>query len=179
MIGKHLVSKTVQCHLDYEDPDTFVVGEIIDTNDKWMLMRDISPYGRYNGVALYLISDVLYIEEDTVYIGKLKKLIDKRYADKNYCGSIKSADILQFLEQVKFNSRIVCVELEKSGVRDIKGYVESIENSFAEILVVDDYGNYYGKAKIPLSSITRCFAEDDESVCLEWLSEHILKDKQN
>ena len=169
MIDKMFIGEVIQCHLNFNDPDTFVVGTVIDANEEWFLLCSISPYGKFDGYILYSQSDVVYIEFNTRYIEKLKTLWSIHHLESKLTCQFK-ATIDDFLKYAKSSDRVVCIELEKSGCRDLKGFVNRIDNDTIEFVELDDYGSFYGNAKISYASITRCFVEDDESTSLELLS---------
>ena len=80
MIGRNQTGKLIQCHIDPDDPETFVVGVFICCDEDWLLLKDISSYGESNGFALYQRSDLVSFEDNSDYINRIALLMKYNHA---------------------------------------------------------------------------------------------------
>ena len=76
MLDECLIGKIIQCHIDYSDPESFVVGRLAYYDSDWFLMQDLSSAGRWNGLALYMQSDIVSVSEFSDYIQRIVSLIN-------------------------------------------------------------------------------------------------------
>ena len=67
--------KLMQLHVSINDPDTFVVGNVVGVFDDFILVQKVSPRGEWDGIALYLKADLVAVSRDEGYLGMLEKLL--------------------------------------------------------------------------------------------------------
>lgn len=170
MIDCEYVGKIVQCHLDHSDPETFVVGKIIWAGDKWFAMNDILPSGIWNGYALYLVSDVVKIIDKSDYLQRIKTLLAHRGSYRESLNISFRNPLVELLTYIKEHHRIVSLELNCSGLRDVCGYITSIYEDVISVLQIDEFGRYDGTTYLTVDAITRLFFADEEAQCLEILT---------
>lgn len=169
MLDDRYKGKIIQCHIDRGDPESFVVGNLYYSNNDWFLMQDISPSGHWNGLALYMQSDVVEVKESTDYIQRIKLLIKCRNESKPYTPFVSNDPLISLLGYAKKTNHIIGLELHASGYRDVNGTIGSINACTLCINQVDEFGRADGKSYIAIDSITRCYVDDEESQCLEML----------
>lgn len=171
MLTGSQLGKIIQCHIDRDDPETFVVGRLLSFDTVWFLMHDITPSGRWNGIAAYMQSDIVQIEDRTDYLQRINTLLRCR-GENQELPSMKSPLLLSMLTYASDTNRIIGAEINASGVRDVNGFVEDMCDHSVCIHQLDEYGRNDGKSWIHIDAITRCYIGDDESMCLEMLFNH-------
>ena len=170
MLGREDIGKMLQCHIDTGDPETFVVGRLVWLDAEWFLMQDVSPAGRWNGLALYLLSDLVTVEQDTPYIAKMETLLRYRNEQPSAVPPIGPEPLRDLLGHGGAAGKIVGLELLRSGYRDVIGFVDGCTDTVLSVRQVDEFGKADGKSWLSLDAITRCYLDDEESRCLEVLA---------
>jgi len=152
----------IQCHIDHNDKDTFVVGKLLAFNRDWFLLDLISPLAQWDGLGLFLQSDLVYIERNTRYIDKLTMLLPYSHTEPMDI-MIPNENLLNsVLSVAKESKKMIALELYYSGDREPVGFVEEITNDTVSILQVDEFADFDGTSIIDMSAITRCIFEDHE-----------------
>lgn len=171
MLSKELIGKVIQCHIDEGDPETFVVGRLVFFDSDWFLLQDISSIGKWNGLALFMISDLVLICEDSQYLKRINKLLNYWGGSAPSIPSLRDNVLIDLISTAKDTDRIIGCELCASGYRDINGIVISVNDCSVEIEQFDEFGCDDGISYIDISAITRLYVGDEECVCLEILRE--------
>ena len=169
MLDKRLIGEIIQCHIDHSDPESFVVGQLVYFDSNWFLMQDLSSSGHWNGLALYMLSDIVSVDECTDYIDRIKSLIKCRNKSEPFVPPISDDPLLSLLLYAKYSNRIVGLELLASGYRDINGTVDSLTKNTLCVHQIDEFGRADGKSYLLIDAISRCYLDDEESKCLEML----------
>ena len=169
MLDQCLVGKIIQCNIDHSDPESFVVGRLVSLDHNWILMQDLSPAGRWNGLALYMQSDIGSVDEDTDYLHRIVSLVNFRNEPEPVIPHMDADPLANLLLYARASNRVVGLELYASGYRDINGTIDSVTRTTLCINQVDEYGRADGKSYLSVDAITRCFLDDEESKCLEIL----------
>lgn len=172
MIRSKQIGELMQCHIDPDDPETFVVGILYAYDEEWFLMKDVSSYGEENGFALYKKSDLISVEVKSDYIEKIAFLMrfnntmwpELQVSDNNL--------LIQVIQLCFAKSTVVGIETYASGFRDINGIIEGIEGNIVIIRQIDEYGRYDGVSWLDTGAITRMFFNDKESTYLGILFQH-------
>lgn len=171
MLDERYIGKIIQCHIDYSDPESFVVGRLAYFDSDWFLMQDISPAGRWNGLALYMLSDIVSVNEFSDYIQRIVSLMKYRKESEPFIPAICKDPLMNLLLYARDSSRVIGLELHASGYRDINGIVDSLTKNTLCINQIDEFGRADGKSYLSIAAITRCYLDDEESRCLEILKE--------
>lgn len=172
MLNESLIGRVIQCHIDHSDPETFVVGRLVCFDSNWFLMQDLSPTGHWNGLALYMKSDIVEINTSTDYINKLMILAKFRNEPAPILPPISNNILMSLLRYARDSSRIVGLELYASGYRDTNGTVARLNQNTVLINQVDEFGRDDGQSYLSIDAITRCYLGDVESTCLEILRQY-------
>lgn len=170
MLSSNLCGSIIQCHIDTGDPESFVVGRLIYVDSKWFLMQDISPEGRWNGLALYMQDDIVTIETHSNYLQRIKALVGYRKENMAEIPYQTGDPLMSLLFYARDSVKLVGLELIKSGYRDVNGFIDWLDNQTLCINQLDEFGQPDGKSFLSVGAITRCFVDDEESKCLEVLS---------
>lgn len=158
----------LQLHIDEGDPSTFVVGRLLHATSDWLMLRLISTTGTWDGLGLFATSDIVSFEFDTKYIKKLVRLLEIRDAVEQPIIDCEDDAFDTIIDFARRNNRILALELEKSGQRDVIGYVYHYDDSLM-ISVVDEMGETDGLQYIEIDRITRVYCADADLICLELL----------
>ena len=169
IINDSMLGKVLQCHVDKDDPETFVIGKLLAFDNLWFLLQDVLPSGHWNGFALYLVADLVRIHETSRYLERINILLTQRSQKRVFEPPIKSNLLVGMLNYAKTNGRIIGFELQFSGYRDINGIILDFSEGKICVQAVNEYGEKEDDVCLELDAITRCFVEDDESECLEIL----------
>lgn len=174
MLRRDHIGQLIQCHIDQNDPETFVVGVLISFDDDWLLMQDVSVYGESNGFALYQRTDLVSFEEESNYLDKMHILL--QYSQASWPNThIQGRNLLtQVLEYCCFSGKVVGIETHASGFRDVNGVVEKVDENIAVLKQIDEYGKCDGNCWLNVGSITRMYFNDKESICLDFLRKYYM-----
>lgn len=173
MLNECLIGEVLQCHIDHSDPESFIVGRLAYFDSNWFLMQDLSPTGHWNGLALYMKSDIVEVNTFTDYIAKLVTLAKCRNEVAPMLPPISNDILRSLLLYAKDANRIVGLELHESGYRDINGTVADLNQNTLCMNQIDEFGRDDGISYLTIDAITRCYLDDAESTCLEILREHL------
>lgn len=155
--------KYVCIHADETSPNKFVFGKIIGVDTNNVAISMVSPDGEYDGVLLKQIDDIIRVEQSVSYENKMRKLMRmKEYDEKEF--AIPNENILRgILDFAKETGVIISVELDHSGIDDVAGFVESVNDKTCELIQVNEYGEEDGESFITLSDISQiCLDSSDE-----------------
>ncbi len=162
MMRERFMGHIVQCHIDEGDPETFVVGSLVYQNEKWFLLKMISPQGRWDGLALFPQTDLQAVEEDTDYILKLKALLKYRKTPAPTVPPIGENPLVSLLDYAQKEQKVIQIELCASGACDVLGIVSQFDEATLCVRQIDEFGRYDGKAYLAMDAITRFFVDSDE-----------------
>lgn len=179
MLNECLIGRIIQCHIDHGDPESFVVGRLAYFDGDWFLMQDLSPAGRWNGLALYMQSDIVSVCEFSDYLQRIVSLINCRNESEPFIPPMSNDPLMSLLLYARNSGRVIGLELHASGYRDIYGTIDSLTRNTLCINQIDEFGQTDGKSYLSVEAITRCYLDDEESKCLEMLREYVhAQDKQ-
>lgn len=160
----------LQYHINPNDPETFVAGELIEVFEDSFLIRSISPFGQWDGFALYSMSDLLAVEKGTLYLQYLVRLLTLRNQLPPPPPQRKKNGLETVLTYAQDNQRVVALELNKSGERNVIGYVTEQSESCICIRQLSEFGQWDGSSYVKSSAVTRVYIGDTDTTCLELLS---------
>lgn len=158
-------------HLDSGDPETFVVGQLLRKDLAWLLMRDVTPDGCWNGLALYQASDLVAEETNTAYCRKLERLLAIRGEAAPEAPAMTGSPLTDLLSFAKAHRRVVGLELFQSGTHDVEGIADLCTDRFVRIRQLTELGEPDGVTYVALSAVTRAFCGSRELHALELLAE--------
>lgn len=171
MLSGNMIGRVLQFHIDVGAPETFVVGQLVWMNKQWFLVRCISASGKWDGLALYLLSDIVAVHTDGEYIRKITYLLHYRKDPLPSIPEIGAHALADFFKFAKETHKMVGLELYMSGCRDAIGFIISFDNHMLCIQQVDEYGKPDGISFIDDDAITRCFIDDEDLLCLKLLNQ--------
>lgn len=169
MLCESQIGRILEFHMDADDPACFVVGRLAGMDAQWFLVQDLTPVGRWNGLALYRKQDLVSVEEGTAYIRKLELLAQCRNEVPPAIPPI-SADLLRsLLGYAKEKEAVIGLELYSKDYSSIEGVLEELHLEMLCIRQIDEFGRDDGVSYLALDVITRCFVGDEDGTCLELL----------
>lgn len=165
--------KIQQCHIDRSDPETFVVGKVLEIFDDCFLLQTLSVYGEWDGFALYPLRDLVSVEEDRAYLEKMRTLLrEKGQPEPEPPTWLSGNGWEQILCYARRHHRLVAMELYGSGLRDVTGHPGDY-GAVLRVDQVDEFGKPDGVSFLNIGAITRIYLGDAGLHCLELLDEGV------
>lgn len=156
--------------------NTFSYGQILAVSEIYYALVMFSPSGKFDGIKVGEIDNILKIETGVLYNQRMQKIIDKKsYKKEDY--NIKEENIvLSFLECAQKKEYIVSIELANSGINDVVGFVDCLENSVCSVNQVDLYGYNDGRVFFEIDDISQIICNSLEEQTLLNLWKHNTSD---
>jgi hypothetical protein len=152
----------VEIYPDRDNTDIFFVGYIVTCNEEHCVMSCVSPEGRMDGFSLELVENILNVQSDTAYIGKIKVLMKSRNTALPMI-EFKDDDLVSgMLAYAKGKNSLVSIQVSNSRNVDSRGYLESIEYGICKIQQVDEYGMSNGFGFLKTDDISRVSFDDEK-----------------
>lgn len=163
---KHITS----VYTNEENTSKFSMGFILDVTDTHLLLGMITPYGRYDGFSVKGLETVYRLEHGGNYHAKLFKLYTEYNQMHNeVCTS--EGPIRGLINHAKQNNLIITIELFESGLDDAQGFVESVDNGFLTMRIVDENGRKDGESIFEISSISYISCDSENEAMIKKLYE--------
>lgn len=148
------------------DTETFYAGYILGINEDNILFEHITPYGKYDGYILQRTSNVCRVGYDELYLKKIEKL--NAFEPKKH-KSIKLDEsnlAVSLLNVAMENNWVVSLELDKSDLDDVKGYVIRVDSDNTVVKQLTDEGQYDGETYFDTYDITsmECDTQKNQSI---------------
>lgn len=143
----------VLLYTDEDDTEDFSSGYIARCTDNEIIMLCLDTCGRYDGVAVKMIEDIIKLEYGGQYSERLKKLNSFKNEMSKFQYIEKDNAFLSVLSYAQVKRKIVKIEILNSENDDVIGYVEEINNNILTVELVDYYGLKDGRAIIDIENI--------------------------
>lgn len=160
----------VSVYTDFSETDKFHFGRILAVNEREIAIHMLSPDGEDDGIIVMNVNNVFRIEENGEYSEKMKKLYSTKQIPE-YILDIKNDDIKKAVVMYAFQNKLIAsIELIDSGVNDIVGFVEALDDSMCKFRQVDDYGYEDGFSYVSVDDITMVtvLSQDEKRVQTLW-----------
>ena len=163
------VSKEMACfYSNYNKPENFNVGVVLAVNDNVIALQLVSPDGNDDGIFVVNVDDIFRVERGCQYLEKIKKL----------CTDFSLSDIRDQIDENKIfesilrvasvTKEIVSLELVNSGMYDVEGFVETVEEGGCTIKQIDEYGYENGYSYVEIDNITQlAYSREEEKRILK------------
>lgn len=140
------------------DSITFTYGKIVGVDEYWAAISTVSPDGKYDGILIMRIDDILYVEQSVDYDSKMSKLMAASgYTEKseNRC----SDNVAMWgLETVNTRHIVSSIRLNNSEGENIVGFVEEVGDGTCKVKTISEYGKEDGLCCFEVNSISQiCF----------------------
>lgn len=168
--------KYVSLYMDSDDMSRFVFGRIIGVNSDHIAVSMISPEGDYDGILVKRTEAVIRLEMDDKYARKMIELCGPAGIDTKLAWSNEQDMMKSVLEYAKTTKKIISCELLNSGMDDVVGFLENMQNGLCEIKQVDFEGYEDGYSYILVDDITQisCDSKDEQLLLRLWKRHHAL-----
>lgn len=157
-------------YTDEDDTSKFMVGYVMDYNDKYFIVAAISPQGLYDGFVLKKTESIFRINMDSIYEKKILSLSKYHKIIYEEISFKEDNLILGLLSFAKIKNYVVSIELLNSGYYDIQGYVEVVDNDGCKIKQITEYGELDGICFVTLSDITQISCNSEDEINLKILN---------
>lgn len=149
------------------DTDRFLYGKLLAVNDDEFALLMYTPLGMYDGIIVKELENITRIEYDGQYEQKMQKVLLKDINLKDII--IDDSQIARSVLDLSLKqNKIVSIELLNSGIDDVVGFVDEIQENKCTIKLVDEYGYEDGYSCILISDITQVmFNGEKESLLLK------------
>lgn len=159
----------VSIYSNLEETEKFIYGKILCVNEDEILIYMLSPNGNYDGMLVQQTPNIFRIEYGGEYESKMK-LLSSNYDLPDFDFPADESNIgLSMLRNVLNNKKMVSIELLSSGIYDIVGIVEKIDETTCKIKQYNDYGFEDGYSIINLDDITKICCDSEEELRIERL----------
>ncbi len=149
-----------------DESDKFSVGYVYALETDTIIIINIGIHGEFDGFTLERIEDIFKIETDTLYLRKIKMLLDCDVQSQNL--EITGELLEDILKYAKNNNHIVMIRIE--GTDDsIVGFVLKISDTIISVKQINEYGEYDGICLFYRNEINRVMMKDVECILLEKL----------
>lgn len=152
---------------DNTSTDKFSAGYVIAVSSDDVVIAHITPNGMYDGFMLKKIEDIYRIDVD----GKYETVLQKLYTEQSQFHKEFNAEYnnltKSFLYFAAINKYVVTIELFDSGLEDVQGFIDNINEETVNIRKLNSYGEYEGNSIIFINDITFITCDSD--------NEHTLK----
>ncbi|WP_078552093.1 hypothetical protein [Bacillus alkalicellulosilyticus] len=168
-------NQLLEIYSDLSDVKKFKVAKVLDANEDYTIISEISHYGLYDGFSLIQTEKIFQINKNTRYIKNLEILFEAKN-QSHFSFDVENKDlILGFFEASKKQELVVIVELLEEVT--IQGFVQSIEDEIVMVDVLLYDGEPDGKAYVKKEDITCITCDNQEANCLKISYSEITKDK--
>lgn len=156
-----MLGHLVEVYTDAEAMGQFTVGYVLAVDESDFTLRCITPEGEEDGTTFEDIDDVLKIAEDSIYLRKLRVLIEERgnVYEKNFDEVYDEKDEhtnYSELVRAKEREQIVTLYLRDDQSDDAAmGFVEELSETFVQVREVSCQGERNGLTTIRIEDIGR------------------------
>ncbi len=137
------------------DTSSFIFGRVIVTDDKYLAIQPVTQDGEADGILIKLCDDVFRIDIGGRYVERMKKLMNHYNVNLvNY--NIDEKNIVDSIMDIAKHERcVMSIELEKSGIDDITGFVKEYNQEGIVLDVIDSFGSADGISSARKASISQ------------------------
>ena len=156
----------ISIYNDSENSDKCCLGYVQAVNEEWVLTKEISPTGRFDGYCTQRFEDIFRVEQDTQYIKKLAILYDlKKDANSEFNLNI-SENILPNALDSAIQNHIMTTTWVNNDSGAITGYVTEYQDGVVSMQQITEYGEKDGLVMIYEEDIVQVWlgAEDDADI---------------
>jgi hypothetical protein len=159
---------------DASDPGAFAAGFVEAVSKEHVVLRQLSPQGRYDGFHLIALQDIFRVDGAGRYLERLKFLSTAR--EERTARLFKSRLdedanlVVEMLMAVQNSDLLVTVSVLDGD--DVSGAVKNIGNETATLTRLDHFGVSDYEAVVHLEAISSLLCDDEELQTLRLLRQH-------
>lgn len=146
----------------------FGVGLVLSVNDDFLVLNSVDSFGQEDGLILYRMDEVIKIEKETLYLEKIKSLME--ITETTYFEKSPRIDVILLLDKAKGENIVVDIQLMQSGQSDVVGFVKEINNDYCVITQIDNMGVKDGECIFDLHYVSSIKYNSRENRILKKLS---------
>ncbi|MDE6505055.1 MAG: hypothetical protein K2L42_04215 [Clostridia bacterium] len=146
----------------------FCVGFCLDYDDEFYLLEAVTPDGRWDGFSCRLIDDVDMVQVDSIYLGKIKKLMPFYNCTHREFPITDKTVLDQMLDYLVKGRKICTVETVNDTM--ISGFVNEVFEGVIKISIINSDGAADGVSYIRKADIGFISVDSEDEVKLEILS---------
>lgn len=151
----------------YGDFDALSVGVILAFNDKWCLYACVKTDGNFDGYCLEQTESIIRVSRNTIYLDKIKKLIDKENAVFKVFDLPQSEELFaSVMAYIKESKKIFAVKLFDDSDCLIRGYLHDVTDGLMTVRAITDYGEYDGLDTVRISDVTGIYFDSENEEIL-------------
>jgi hypothetical protein len=164
----------LEIYRNLSDVGKFRAGKVLNTNEKYTILADISADGLYDGFSLIVTENIFQINKNTRYLKNLEILYEAK-KQNHFEFNVENKDLIQgFFDVVKKHELVVTVEISQEAT--IQGLVKSIEDDIVVISALTNDGVPDGETYVKKEDITVITCDDQEENCLKILYSKFSKE---
>ena len=170
MIGNLLqISKETLSLLGFNfyGPDNgFYCGYVLDYNDEFIIIKHFSKFGANDGFLVHKLSDIQYVESETIYLKGMQLLIQNQNSLAKETFSVKDVDSLSqnfislFESLIGNREQLIKFELNNDDI--YFGFLEWCDETYFSVINIDIDGLVIGKAIFKFEDLKLYWVDDLE-----------------
>ena len=145
-----------------EETDKFFVGYVNQMFSNQVIVNNISPYGKYDGICIKMLEDIYRIEIGSQYAKKIERLSQYYNVKHDTIEIVDNNGIASLLNYAKKYNKILSIGLLQSEFVDVVGFAEEINLKQCKIREIDQYGVEDGVCTIQVEDITYISCDGEE-----------------
>lgn len=135
------------------DDDEFGLGKVLNYDEEYLLIQELSVFGEHDGVVLYKMDSIFKIAYDTIYSRKILKLV-KLLKEKGEKYKFARDFPTSILEASRRKKKVIDIQLCDSGRCDVSGIVDSIKDGICVIRQITSDAEEDGFCCLKVDEIT-------------------------
>ena len=164
--------------IDPTNPDDFVAGYITAINTRQVMLRSVSPFGRYDGFIVVRLNDISQIMGEDDYAMRLTHLLKARGetgADRlpAEIPVEENEDMIHALCRTAQETHQMVTLWLNDDIEHI-GYVQSLDDMRVTIGEVDYFGQAPRPLTVPIRDVEMASVGSEDDLMYQLLSEHPL-----
>ncbi|SFA99869.1 MULTISPECIES: hypothetical protein [unclassified Bacillus (in: firmicutes)] len=164
----------LEIYRDLSDVEKFKAGKVLNVNEEYTILADISADGLYDGFSLIITENIFQINKNTRYLKNLEILFEAK-KQNHFRFDVENEDLIQgFFEVAKKQALVVIVEISEVGT--IQGLVNRIEDDIVVISALTNDGVLDGETFVKKEDITCITCDNQEANCLKILYSFNIKE---
>lgn len=165
--------------IDPSNPDDFVAGFVTAVSPRQVMMRSVSPFGRYDGFMVVRLCDISQVIGEDDYALRLSHLLKAR-SENESSTSLSEIEVIEGEDMV----HALCRTAQQENMTvtlwlhdDIEhiGRVQYLDDMRVIIGEVDYFGQYPQPLTIPLREIEMASVGSEDDMMYQILSDHPIR----
>ncbi len=165
--------------IDPNNPDDFVAGFVTAVSNRQVMLRSVSPFGRYDGFMVVRLIDITQVMGEDDYALRLAHLLKARGEDE------KSAALSEIeIEEGEDMVHALCRTAQEHDMMvtlwlhdDVEhiGHVQYLDDMRVVIGEVDYFGQLPRPIAMPLREVEMASVGSEDDMMYQILSEHPIR----